>query len=156
MDWAQTQSWLHKLLFFSLTTISNELAGIGIFGKVFVFELDQPSEINKNCVRCGGDGNIDKQELEIFLSADELSDSATIKYFQDWMDKNKPFWIIIGQNTFNLSTGTLEEPERHLGGDGYGQFEPQTSKAYKINKYECFGQGDGKNNCLLCGSNWMC
>jgi hypothetical protein len=106
-------------------------------------------DINSNCVRCGGDGNIDKQELEIFLLADELSDSPTIKCFQDWMDKNKLFWIVKSHNTYNLSTGTLEEPERHLGGAGYGQFGPQISKAYKINKYECFGQGV----CLLCGSN---
>lgn len=136
--------------FFSLTTISNQVVGVGIFGKVLVFELEPPQDINSNCVRCGGDGKISKQELDDFLLSDVLSDAPTIKYFQDWMDKHQPFWIRKSNNTYNLSKGTPEAPERHLGGAGYGQFGPATSKAYKIYKDKCFSISHGKKNCLLC------
>jgi hypothetical protein len=106
-----------------------------------------------DCVRCGGDGNINEQELAVFLESSVLTDTSTIMYFQDWMDKNEPFWIEKSNKYYNLRIGSAAEPERHIGGEGYGKFGPQTSNAFKLYKYDCFGGTAGENNCLLCNLN---
>lgn len=107
----------------------------------------------ENCQRCGGDGTIDAQELESFLRSDVLTDSATICYFQDWMDKNHPLWIKKNGIYFNLRVGPSSEPNRHLGGEGYGYFGNQTKSAYNSYKYECFRSDvSSEKKCLLCTS----
>jgi hypothetical protein len=116
-----------------------------------MFNQQNSMKVNvSDCARCGGDGNIDEQELAVFLESDVLTDTATIMYFQDWMDENKPFWIEKSNKYYNLKTGTTAEPNRHIGGEGYGKFGPQTSKAYGLYKNDCFGSAAGENNCLLC------
>jgi len=56
-----------------------------------------------------------------------------IKAFQDWMDKNRPFWIKDTDGKFkNLRIGTASEPNRHVGGKGYGEFGKNTENAWKL------------------------
>jgi hypothetical protein len=113
-------------------------------------EQTNQQENKSECLRCGGDGNIDEKELKFFLTSDVLTDTPTIKYFQDWMDANHPWWIKKSNRYYNLRKGTIDEPGRHLDGAGYGLFGPQTQKAYFLYKNECFGLAYGTNNCLLC------
>lgn len=61
-----------------------------------------------------------------FKSAEE------IKAFQDWLDKTHPFWLLDKSDNKwkNLRTGTSSEPNRHLGGRGYGVYGTNTASAY--------------------------
>jgi hypothetical protein len=68
--------------------------------------------------------------------SDRPTSSDDIKAFQDWMDKNRPFWIKDTDGKYkNLRVGTASEPNRHVGGKGYGTFGQNTENAWRL-----FGQ----------------
>ena len=62
-----------------------------------------------------------------------LNSTERIKAFQDWMDANKPFWILDSDKKYkNLRKGTSSEPNRHVGGKGYGTNGTNTQRAWKL------------------------
>lgn len=66
-------------------------------------------------------------------SENPFKSEAEIKAFQDWLDKTHPFWIKDTDGKYkNLRTGTTAEPNRHIGGKGYGSFGENTKKAYAL------------------------
>ena len=49
------------------------------------------------------------------------------------MDANKPFWILDSDKKYkNLRKGTAKEPNRHIGGKGYGTNGTNTQRAFKL------------------------
>jgi hypothetical protein len=62
-----------------------------------------------------------------------LNTVEKIKAFQDWMDKNHPLWIKDTDGKYkNLRVGTASEPNRHIGGKGYGVYGPSTKSAFTL------------------------
>ena len=62
-----------------------------------------------------------------------FKNETEIKAFQDWLDKNKPFWIKDTDGKYkNLRVGTTAEPNRHVGGKGYGKYGENTARAYGL------------------------
>ena len=62
-----------------------------------------------------------------------LNSTERIKAFQDWMDANKPFWILDSDKKYkNLRKGTSSEPNRHVGGKGYGTYGTNTQRVWKL------------------------
>jgi hypothetical protein len=61
-----------------------------------------------------------------------LNTTQKIKEFQDWMDANKPFWILDNGKYKNLTKGTTSEPNRHIKGRGYGSNGANTKRAWKL------------------------
>ena len=62
-----------------------------------------------------------------------LNSTERIKAFQDWMDANKPFWILDSDKKYkNLRKGTSSEPNRHVGGKGYGTNGTNTQRVWKL------------------------
>jgi hypothetical protein len=61
-----------------------------------------------------------------------LNTTQRIKEFQDWMDANKPFWILDNGKYKNLTKGTTSEPNRHIKGRGYGSNGANTKRAWKL------------------------
>jgi hypothetical protein len=59
-----------------------------------------------------------------------LNSTERIKAFQDWMDANRPLWILDNSKYKNLRKGTLKEPNRHIGGKGYGSYGANTKRAW--------------------------
>jgi hypothetical protein len=136
----------------------------GVVLSIILFSLLKPNNIflktvndmfnqekNIDCIGCGGDGEIDSAERLVFLDSDILTDEASIKNFQDWMDKNQPLWIEIDKKFWNLNKGTDNEPNRHLNGKGYGEFDLKTSIVYKKYKYDWFPITEA-SNCILCSN----
>jgi hypothetical protein len=71
------------------------------------------------------------------LDPNPFKNSSEVKAFQDWLDKNKPFWIKDSDGKWkNLRIGTKSEPNRHVKGKGYGNYGPYTSLAYTNFKNE--------------------
>lgn len=60
-----------------------------------------------------------------------LNSTERIKAFQDWMDANRPLWILDNSKYKNLRKGTSKEPNRHIGGKGYGTYGANTKRAWK-------------------------
>lgn len=61
------------------------------------------------------------------------STESEIKKFQDWMDKNRKFWVKDTDGRWkNLRVGPPEDPQRHVKGKGYGVFGPNTQNAWKL------------------------
>ena len=56
--------------------------------------------------------------------------TAEIKAFQDWLDVKHPLWINDNGKWKNLRVGTPTEPNRHIGGKGYGSCGSNTLSAY--------------------------
>ena len=64
-------------------------------------------------------------------TASPFKTEAEIKAFQDWLDKKHPLWIKDTDGKYkNLRVGTATEPNRHVGGKGYGQYGSNTASAY--------------------------
>jgi hypothetical protein len=61
-----------------------------------------------------------------------LNTTARIKAFQDWLDVNKPFWVLDNGKYKNLRKGTTSEPNRHISGRGYGSNGTNTQRAWKL------------------------
>jgi len=62
-----------------------------------------------------------------------LNTVEKIKAFQDWMDKNHPLWIKDTDGKYkNIRVGTPSEPNRHVGGKGYGIYGPSTKSAFTL------------------------
>ena len=61
-----------------------------------------------------------------------LNTTAKIKAFQDWMDVNKPLWVLDNGKYKNLRKGTKSEPNRHISGRGYGSNGTNTQRAWKL------------------------
>lgn len=58
---------------------------------------------------------------------------AEIKAFQDWLDQKHPLWIKDTDGKYkNLRVGTATEPNRHVGGKGYGTYGSNTASAYAL------------------------
>jgi hypothetical protein len=55
---------------------------------------------------------------------------AEVKAFQDWLDQKHPLWINDNGKWKNLRVGTPTEPNRHVGGKGYGVYGDNTARAY--------------------------
>jgi hypothetical protein len=66
-------------------------------------------------------------------TASPFKTEAEIKAFQDWLDKKHPFWVKDTDGKYkNLRVGTTAEPNRHVGGKGYGRYGSNTANAYSI------------------------
>lgn len=63
-------------------------------------------------------------------TASPFKSEAEIKAFQDWLDKKHPLWINDNGTWKNLRVGTASEPNRHVGGRGYGLYGSNTASAY--------------------------
>ena len=61
-----------------------------------------------------------------------LNTTTRIKAFQDWLDINKPFWVLDNGKYKNLRKGTTSEPNRHISGRGYGSNGTNTQRAWKL------------------------
>ncbi len=61
-----------------------------------------------------------------------LNTTTRIKAFQDWMDVNKPLWVLDNGKYKNLRKGTKSEPNRHINGRGYGSNGTNTQRAWKL------------------------
>jgi len=62
-----------------------------------------------------------------------LNTVEKIKAFQDWMDKNHPLWIKDTDGKYkNIRVGTASEPNRYVGGKGYGIYGPSTKSAFTL------------------------
>jgi hypothetical protein len=62
-----------------------------------------------------------------------FKNETEIKAFQDWLDKTHPFWIKDTDGKYkNLRVGTTAEPNRHVGGKGYGKYGQNTASAYAL------------------------
>lgn len=110
------------------------------------FENNRNSEnLQTYCERCGGDGELDADDLHHFLEHDQLDDEERIKAFQDWMDDNHPMWLNYHGEYMNLRIGSIEKDEKR----GYGIFGAQTKKAYLKFRNVCFSEGP----CNLCAEN---
>lgn len=66
------------------------------------------------------------------VSVNPFKNADEIKAFQDWLDKTHPFWLLdtTDNKWKNLRTGTVGEPNRHIGGKGYGTYGKNTASAY--------------------------
>ena len=63
----------------------------------------------------------------------QLDTKEKVKVFQDWLDKNKPLWLLDSDGKYkNLSKGTASEPNRHISGKGYGVYGKNTANAWKL------------------------
>jgi hypothetical protein len=62
-----------------------------------------------------------------------FKNETEIKAFQDWLDQKHPFWIKDTDGKWkNLRVGTTAEPNRHVGGKGYGKYRENTARAYTL------------------------
>lgn len=76
----------------------------------------------------------------VFTKPKELDSSDKIKAFQDWLDNNKPCWILDSDGKYkNLSKNT-GECNRNIGGRGYGTYGQNTANAWKLFSKEYLGQ----------------
>ena len=65
------------------------------------------------------------------VSEAECPPADDIKPFQDWMDKTYPLWIKDTDGKWkNIRVGTTSEPNRHVGGKGYGNCGQYTKAAW--------------------------
>jgi hypothetical protein len=72
-------------------------------------------------------------DLSVHEISNPFKNETEVKAFQDWMDKNHPFWIKDTDGKYkNLRVGTVTEPARHVSGKGYGKFGVNTANAYEL------------------------
>jgi hypothetical protein len=107
-------------------------------------------EITQTCERCGGDGELNSEEQKVFFQSDVLTEYEAVKEFQDWMDEQGKPWVEKDGKYWFMSKGSLSEPNRHLNGEGYGSFGPQTSKIYKMYKIRWWKSITSNKTNILC------
>jgi energy-coupling factor transporter transmembrane protein EcfT len=102
------------------------------------------------CQRCGGDGELNYDEQKVFFQSNVLSEDIAITHFQDWMDEQGKPWVEKDGKYWFMRKASLSEPNRHLNGEGYGSFGPQTSKIYKIYKVRWWKSITSNKTNILC------
>jgi hypothetical protein len=61
----------------------------------------------------------------------ELNDSTKIKAFQDWLDTNKPCWVLDSDGKYKNLSKNVGKCDRNTGGKGYGNYGKNTANAWK-------------------------
>lgn len=101
------------------------------------------------CGYCNSDGCMDSSDIESMAFSFELEDEGEIKQFQDWMDLNHPNWINKNGKYLNLNY-TPQFPDRHLNGEGYGIYGPQTKTQFENFKVEYVQTKYPLGDCINC------
>jgi hypothetical protein len=97
-------------------------------------EDETPPVDESTIVNPGGDGDGGGGGgSTVITTPTALNTVEKIKAFQDWMDKNHPLWIKDTDGKYkNIRVGTASEPNRHVGGKGYGIYGPSTKSAFTL------------------------
>jgi hypothetical protein len=67
-----------------------------------------------------------------YTAPSELSDSTKIKAFQDWLDANKPCWLLdSSDNKYKNLSKNAGDCNRNIGGKGYGTYGKNTDIGWK-------------------------
>jgi len=91
-------------------------------------EDDEPKDEDKKPVDSGsGSGS----GSSTYNAPSELSDSTKIKAFQDWMDANKPCWVLDSDGKYKNLSKNVGKCDRNTGGKGYGNYAKNTDNAWK-------------------------
>lgn len=99
--------------------------GIGAY-----FLLRKPKNVDTNELGDETDENTTTSKASI---PTQLNTKDKVKVFQDWLDKNKPLWLLDTDGKYkNLSKGTTNEPNRHISGKGYGVYGKNTANAWRL------------------------
>jgi hypothetical protein len=61
----------------------------------------------------------------------ELNDSTKVKAFQDWLDTNKPCWVLDSDGKYKNLSKNVGKCDRNTGGNGYGNYGKNTANAWK-------------------------
>lgn len=67
-----------------------------------------------------------------YTAPSDLNDSTKIKAFQDWLDANKPCWLLdSSDNKYKNLSKNAGDCNRNIGGKGYGTYGKNTDIAWK-------------------------
>jgi hypothetical protein len=107
------------------------------------------------CGLCKGDGCVKEDEIKLTYTIDSLKTAKEVGDFQDWLDKNHPFWLKNKGQWKNLRYGTIEQPTRHINGKGFGLKGEYTQIAFKnwgneFMKYNLLGPCKKCNMEVIC------
>jgi hypothetical protein len=78
-----------------------------------------------------GSGSGSGSGTATYTAPSELSDSTKIKAFQDWMDANKPCWVLDSDGKYKNLSKNVGKCDRNTGGKGYGNYAKNTDNAWK-------------------------
>jgi hypothetical protein len=93
-------------------------------------EDDEPKDEDKKPVDSGS-GSGSGSGSSTYNAPSELSDSTKIKAFQDWMDANKPCWVLDSDGKYKNLSKNVGKCDRNTGGKGYGNYAKNTDNAWK-------------------------
>lgn len=93
-------------------------------------DTDTDTDTNLGGGNVGG-GNVSGGSAT-YTAPSELNDSTKIKAFQDWLDANKPCWLLdSSDNKYKNLSKNAGACNKNAGGTGYGSYGKNTDTAWK-------------------------
>ena len=92
-------------------------------------DTDTDTDTNVGGGNVGG-GNVGGGSAT-YTAPSDLNDSTKIKAFQDWLDANKPCWLLDSDGKYKNLSKNAGACNRNAGGTGYGSYGKNTDTAWR-------------------------